>query len=117
MKRRRLMYAVHIVTAVIGAVFAVGMYHASRPGLGPVTYALFLLLPQLLLLLLKLHRVRNRYDLLRAAEGEYDPAPQTIRRSPQKTLLRFAAEPLHTYALEKSEGIHPNRAGPFPIFA
>ena len=115
MKKRVIQYGL-LTVMPFGTVLSACVYRRAHPAVSLIVYGFFVLLPQLLLILLGFFRVRSRYCRLRSALREWYPPSAGASRT-QRQFFHPGVYILHTYALEKSRGIHPNRAGPFPVFA
>ena len=102
-----------LFTAVIATVLFVCVPFDIIPALYAVLYVLFVLAPQVVVLLLQLHKIKKKYismvcDILK---GQHD-------KSPKKPLCaEFISVYTSTHAMLKSQGINPNRAGPGTVYA
>ena len=105
-----------ICTAVIAAVLFVCVRFHLISVLYPLFFCFFVVLPHIAVILLLLCTVKQRYIAYRKAVNELSRS--RICRPERKTrCFSVFTDTPHTYALEKSEGIHPNRAGPLNLCA
>ena len=115
MKKRVIRYGL-LTVMPFGTVLSACVDRRAQPAASLAVYGFFVLLPMLLLILLAFIRVRSRYCRLRSVLREWYPPFAGASRT-QRQFFHPGVYVLHTYALEKSRGIHPNRAGPFPVLA
>lgn len=116
MRKLKIMQTGLFFTAVIATVLFVCVPLDIVPVLYAVLYVLFVLAPQIVAIIFQFKIVKHNIIEHKKAldewrENEFDKAKHDVR------LPVIFADALHTIAELKSMGIHPNRAGPFKVFA
>ena len=116
MRKLKIMWMWLFLTSVITTVLFVCVPLDIVPVLYAVLYVLFVLAPQIVAIIFQIKIVKhNIIEHKKALDDyygyEFDKEKHDVR------LPIIFADALNTIAELKSMGIHPNRAGPFRVFA
>ena len=111
-KRKKLQLSLWL-TAVLATVFFFYAPILHIPLYGAVLFWLLVFLPQAAALMLRLGEVRERYE---AFKKEVEGLRLAIKARNRPMRRRGAVFAASCFAMIKSDGINPNRAGPFRIF-